>query len=41
MSLKKKKQDRKVKQFLFGDWYQWDRGGYKEKVYVRNTVAWP
>jgi hypothetical protein len=24
--------DRNIKQVLFGDWYQWKRGGDKERV---------
>jgi hypothetical protein len=29
---------KEVKQVLCGDWYQWDRGGYKEKVKEGNIV---
>jgi hypothetical protein len=28
----KKTKDRKVKPFLSGDWYQWEQGGYKERL---------
>jgi hypothetical protein len=27
-----KMKDRKVKQILAGSWYQWEGGGYKERV---------
>jgi hypothetical protein len=37
-----KRKDRKVKQFLSGGWYKWDRAGCKERVeegeYVVNTL---
>jgi hypothetical protein len=33
MSLKKAKtENRKAKQILSGDWYQWERRGYKKRV---------
>jgi hypothetical protein len=28
----------KVKQVLSGGWYQWERGGYKERVKEMNMV---
>jgi hypothetical protein len=31
MSFFKKMEDRKVKQVLSGGWYQWQRGGHKER----------
>jgi hypothetical protein len=27
-----KMEDRSINQVLSGDWYQWDRGGYEERV---------
>jgi hypothetical protein len=27
-----KTEDRNVNQVLFRDWYQWEEGGYKERV---------
>jgi hypothetical protein len=30
--------DRKVNQVLLGGWYQWEEGGYKERVWEVNMV---
>jgi hypothetical protein len=32
MSFFYKKENRKAKQVLLGGWYQWEGGGYKERV---------